>query len=153
MSKELITKHFIAVILVVSISGYGGYYFGAKSANKDFGAYGNQRGQFGNGQFRQGGPRQGQEGPRGGMRGGNFLSGEVLKLDDKSVTIKLNDGGSKTAYFVGSTTVDKSVVGTISDIKVGNRVMINGKGNSDGSVNAEMIQIRSNLPNQERPVK
>ncbi len=141
MSKELITKHVISVILLVAIAGYGGYYLG--SAKTGAGGAGFQRGQMPGGQG-AGGQRQGQgqNGQRGAMRGGNFLSGEVLKMDDKSVTIKLNDGGSKTAYFTASTSVDKSAVGAVSDLKTGDRVMVSGKANTDGSVNADTIQIR-----------
>lgn len=151
MTKELITKHIVAIILIAGVSGYGGYYYGSKKvASSGQGSF--ARGQFGaNGQMGQSGQRQGQVGQRVGARGGNLLTGEVLKMDDKSVTIKLNDGGSKTVYFTASTSVDKSVSGAVTDLKAGERVLVNGKANSDGSVNADLIQIRQiiNGVNQE----
>ncbi len=93
-----------------------------------------------------GGPQGGARGFRGGANGG-FVSGEVLSKDDKSVTIKLRDGGSKIIFLSGSTEVTKSAQGSAQDISVGAQVSTNGTANSDGSVTAQMIQIRPKMPN------
>ncbi len=81
----------------------------------------------------------------GGQQMGGSASGEIIAKDDKSVTIKLRDGGSKIVFFADSTEIAKSVSGTPNDLEVGKSVVINGKANQDGSITAESMQLRSNL--------
>ncbi len=72
----------------------------------------------------------------------NSVNGEVISKDDESITVKLNDGGSKIVFFSDKTNVSKIAIGTQADVAVGEQVMVSGTVNSDGSVNAAMIQIR-----------
>ena len=77
--------------------------------------------------------------------------GEVISADDKSITIKLRDGGSQIIFFTPSTPVTKSVSSSASDVAVGEQVTVSGAKNQDGSISAQSIQIRPNLPTQVRP--
>ena len=84
-------------------------------------------------------------GKTGGQTGGIFTSGEIISKDDKSVTIKLRDGGSKIVFFSNSTEITKSASGSINDLEVGKNISINSTANSDGSITAQTIQLRPAL--------
>ena len=89
---------------------------------------------------------QGRTGANSGRRMGGLgggVNGEVLSKDDKSITVKLQDGGSKIVFFSTSTRVMNSTEGSLGDLQQGKIVIVNGKTNSDGSVIADSIQIRS----------
>jgi hypothetical protein len=78
------------------------------------------------------------------MMGGNgFATGEVLSKDQTSLTIKLRDGGSKLLFLNTNTRIEKSTEGTISDVGVGQQITATGTPNTDGSITAQSIQIRS----------
>ena len=78
----------------------------------------------------------------GNGKGGNIVSGEVISQDDKSITVKTQDGSTKVVYFSDSTKVTKSTSGSKSDLKSGAQVMASGTTNTDNSVTAMDIQIR-----------
>lgn len=76
---------------------------------------------------------------------GGLIAGEVLTKDANSLTLKLRDGGSRIVFFSTSTRVSKMADGMIGDVSTGTTVTVNGATNQDGSVTAEMIQLRPNL--------
>ena len=80
------------------------------------------------------------------MNGAGFIAGEILAKDATSITIKGRDGSSKIVLYSGSTEVSKFAAGSIDDIAVGKFVSVNGKTNSDGSITAQLIQVRSDMP-------
>lgn len=129
-------------VIVAILAGGGGFYGGMK--------YGETRSYS---TFTDGGTRQegqGRERPRDGRQirfgnrvgGGDVVSGEILSKDDKSVTVKLRDGGSRIIFFGSTTEVGKFVSGGLGDLSIGTNVFVNGKANEDGSVVAQSIQIR-----------
>ena len=69
------------------------------------------------------------------------VSGEIIGSDDKSVTVKLQDGSSKIVLLSDSAQINKASVGAKEDLKTGENIVVFGTTNSDGSVTAQSIQI------------
>lgn len=133
---------FIAIVIIV---GGGAFYGGMRYGESQKSSAARNGFQTFTGNFPQGsGQRQGGQGRAFG--GANATSGEIISADDKSVTVKLPNGGSKIIFFSGSTKVTKSVDGSAADLTVGQTIMANGTANSDGSITADTIQLRPALP-------
>jgi len=74
---------------------------------------------------------------------GNAISGEIISISGENMTVGMEDGGSKIILFSDSTKINKFTEGTPEDLTVNENVVITGQTNSDGSVTAQTIQIRS----------
>jgi len=136
---------FIALVIIV---GGGSFYGGMKYAESRK-AVGSRNGfsGFNNLSAEERARFQGMGGPGGKGAGANFTNGEIISVDDKSVTLKLPGGGSKIIFFSDSTKITKSTEGNAEDLKVGETVMANGTTNQDGSITAETIQLRPVISN------
>jgi len=137
MANKIIAVFIAALVLVGAGAFYGGMVYG-KNQPKQSMRNGTQiqAGQLG-GQFN-----------RAGRAGANFISGEIIAKDDKSVTIKSADGGSKIVFLSGTMQIMKSVDGSMTDLATGKNAMITGSANSDGSLTAQSIQLRPASPNK-----
>ncbi|MCX6735169.1 MAG: DUF5666 domain-containing protein [Candidatus Peregrinibacteria bacterium] len=137
--KDNKTVMIVVAVLVVGIAFFGGmkYDQSQSTGQKSVGAYGQGRGGNGMG---------GANANRGGGRNG--ASGEILSMDDKSITLKLPTGGSRIVLLSDKTQVMKSTSGSKADLKIGLNLMVNGVTNADGSVTADNIQIRPAVPAQ-----
>jgi hypothetical protein len=136
MDKSNKTTVAIVVIVVAIAAFFGGMKYAQSQTTS---ASANQSGLAGLG---------GQGRTRGGNFGGaNATSGQILSMDDKSITVQIRAGGSKIIFYSPSSKITKSVDGTASDLKVGANIMANGTANSDGSLTAQTIQLRPDVPN------
>ncbi len=123
----------ITIILVVVVAA-GGFFAGMK--------YQQSRRLSFAGQFNgNGGPRNGQGQIPGNRQGFRPVNGEIISADDKSITVKLQDGSTKIVLFSASTLINKASQGSKEDLKIGEKVAVFGQANSDGSVTAQNIQL------------
>jgi len=143
MNKKLI----LLLILGFAIVGAGSFFGGMKYAESKNPLAGNfknltaeQRAQM---------TANGRNGGAGNRTGASFISGDILTKDDKSITIKLVDGGSKIVFYSASTQITKNATGTASDLEIGKAVSVNGSTNDDGSVTAQTIQMRPEMKIQQ----
>lgn len=135
----------VIAIVVAVIIGVLAFFGGMKYQQTVRGNF--RAGQFGgNGNYMmQGGQRGG--GPNGG-RGAGFRPaiGEIISSDDKSITVKMDDGSSKIVLVSDSTTINKTDPGSKTDLKVGTKVGVFGQDNN-GTVTAQNIQINPMIRN------
>lgn len=132
----------VGSVAVAVVVGGGAFFGGMKYAESKA-----PRGQFGANNAEGVGDHPGGGEFRGGQRGGGFTTGEILSKDDTSVTVKLQDGGSRIVFLSDSTQISKSVSGTLGDLVVGENVVVSGTANSDGSVTAQSVQLRPQIQN------
>ncbi len=127
----------ITAVVIASLTFYGGMRYAGK---KSLGVF---QGNLQNLSSQERQQRVQQMGANfGGRNGGGFISGEIISKDDKSITVKLHDGGSKIIFYSSATEIGKFVQGATSDLEVGKTVSVNGSTNQDGSLTAQSIQIR-----------
>lgn len=123
----------LVVVLVAAGAFYGGTLYQKTQAKTTFGQFARERrfGQNQTGMMRNGANR--------GF--GGAVVGDIVSIDNDSLTVKLQDGSSKIVNLSQSTTYSKTETGSKADLKSGTKVAAIGTSNSDGSVTAQNIQI------------
>ena len=144
-------KKLLPIFIITLLTATGGaFYGGMKYAESK-----SPRGQFSRADFRNLSPeereRRFQElgandgGSRGGLesgpRGRGFINGEIVSKDDASISLKLQDGGSRIVFFSESTEITQTTPATLDDLSLGMGVSVTGKPNPDGSLTASTIRI------------
>ncbi len=146
-------KTFIIFIAITFLVAGGAFYGGMKyGQGKTAGSFANLRNlspEERQQRFQQMGAGAIGLGARNGSQAGaNFISGEIISKDNQSITVKLQDGSSKIVFYSDTTNVGKFVNGVPADLEIGKTVTINGKANDDGSITAQSIQLRPEIPSQ-----
>lgn len=117
----------------------GGLFFGAQYAqNKGMDL---NLAQMYNGEMKQNGMMNQENGMMAEDKTGVTM-GNIVSMDETSITIKTPDGNTRKVFMDGSTGVIKSMKGNKSDLRAGQNVGVMGEVNPDGSVNAKMIQLK-----------
>lgn len=139
-------KKTLLIILVIVIAVGGGAFYGGMKYAQSKTSQTLSQGNFQNlspeeraQRFQQMGLGNGRSGNR---TGANFTAGEIIAKDDKSITVKMQDGGSKIIFYSDTTEIGKSATGTPGDLEVGKTVSVSGTANQDGSITSQSIQIR-----------
>lgn len=127
-------KNIALVVLLVALAAGGGFFTGMKYQESKIPSFA--------GRFRNGGPN-GSGGPNGGQNrfGGRPVTGEIINSDNKSITVKLQDGSSKIVLLSSNTSINKATQGSVADLTTGITAATFGIENSDGSITAQNIQI------------
>jgi hypothetical protein len=131
MLKNNLIKTIIIAIIVGALGFYGGIQY-QKSQKVSFSRGSQTFPGAANQQRTAGGQRN---------MGARPVSGEITSIDDNTITIKTQDGGSKIVIYSTSTKVNKTSEGSKSDLKVGEQVMAVGSESSDGTVTAQSISV------------
>jgi len=129
------TKQWVTLVVVAIVFAGGGFFGGMKYQASKTPAVMARTGASGPGAFA--GRRA------GGANGASFISGQVLSVSGSTITVKSTNGGSQVAVLAPSTQYRKAVDGASSDVVVGSQVTITGSTNSDGSLTAQSVQIRT----------
>lgn len=139
---------FVALILII---GFGAFYGGMKYPQSrtprgfspgDFQNFRSLSSAEREQRMRQFGGNGLRGGLGGGQKGGNGLAaGEIISKDDKTVTIKLSDSGSKIIFYSEATEIGRLAKGVVSDLEVGKNIAVTGAANADGSITAQSIQL------------
>lgn len=125
-------KNAKVIAIVLLIVGLGaGFFAGMKYQQSQ-----SSSARFGNFQ----GTRNGSFGQRN-QQGFRPVSGEIISTDDKSITVELADGSSRIVFLSDTTAISKSSHGAKSDLKTGEKVLVVGTDNSDGSITARNVQL------------
>jgi hypothetical protein len=132
-------KNLILFLGVLILGGGVGFFAGMKYQQ---GKQRNITRQF----FNKMGGKQGTGTSRLGFRP---VNGEIIAADEKSITVKLQDGSSKIVIISENTQINKAEQASKNDLKVGEKVAVFGQENSDGSVTAQNIQINPLLRERE----
>jgi len=131
------SRYLLPIVLIViglGVGFAGGYYFKSFNQQKQFNEMRNGAGQRGGIAIPSGGPAR-------NINGFNSIDGEVISNDDKSVTVKLGDESTKIIFFSESTIYSNFQEAKKEDLKIGIKISVFGKSNSDGSVTANRIQL------------
>lgn len=151
MTKRSI-KTYIPIIIACIIIGAGSFYGGmryerngsAAGPNANFSPQERQA-RMANGGFT--GTTQRTNGTR--TTGGGLLMGEIISKESTSITVKLQDGGSKIVFLSNATKIAKSIDGSTADLTVGAQVTTMGTANADGSITAQSVQLRTDMPKEQ----
>lgn len=136
----------VAIVLII-IAAAGGFYGGMKYQQSTSPIGGQiMRGQDGQRtRFQGGNGGAGGNAMRGGGQGFQPVMGEIISSDDKSITVKTDDGSSKIVVISTKTSINKSSEGSNTDLKVGEKVAVFGSENTDGSVTAQSVQLNPQM--------
>lgn len=125
----------VTIIFVVIAAGIG-FYGGMRYQQSQTSPVGGMM-QFGQGFARN---QSGQNG-QGRMGRGGATIGEVVSVDNNTITLQLQDGSSKIINLSSTTTYSKTDSASAGEVKKGTHIAVFGTSNSDGSMTAQNVQL------------
>ncbi|PIU73341.1 hypothetical protein COS78_02810 [Candidatus Shapirobacteria bacterium CG06_land_8_20_14_3_00_40_12] len=136
----MLNKNILLVVVLVLLVAGGSFGVGYKVAQLKTRA--TIAGRFGDMRTQGLGQGTGQNGvKRSAGIGRNQIAGDIIALDDKSLTLKMIDGSSKIILLSDSMMVNKTTAAAKGELKVGGKIAVFGAVNTDGSVTASSIEL------------
>ncbi len=138
VKKNMQHKKFdLVTLIIVTISmGIAGFFWGLLyQKNKGIKSQMGEMGRQVRGMTKQ----------RSGFQGKQSVSGEVVSVDENTITVKTSDGGSKVIVYTNDIKVDKTTEGAIADVVTGTNITTFGS-ESNGTVVAERISVGVSVP-------
>lgn len=130
----------IVSAVLIAIAFYGGMRFAkASGADSRSAAFAGMEGRFPGGRTRTGGDTDVPMMPRGGE---NMTRGEIISVDENSVTIKTEVNGSKIVMLSDETQISETVNVPKENLAAGKTVMVTGSADNTGIISADTILIR-----------
>jgi len=138
----------LIVVLVAGATGAAAYNMGKQAGvTEGLAARNNFFQARGGGAAAQGGAAggaaaqgNGARGGQGGTAAGNFATGQVKSINGNDLEISTATDVTKVK-LTDSTQISKTVSGTPSDIKTGDRIVVQGSKGADGALQANSIQL------------
>lgn len=72
-----------------------------------------------------------------------LAAGEIAQIDDGSLTLKNEKGEMRKVMIDSSTQLKKSEEASMDDLEEGKRASVIGRVNPDGSITAQVVQVKS----------
>ncbi|HEY0689839.1 MAG TPA: hypothetical protein VGD71_12450 [Kribbella sp.] len=123
------------VVLAIGLAGGAGLHAAFAGGGSTPQAGGGGYGARGQGGYPQG---QGQGRPGGGGAGGGGTVGTIVSADSSQLVVKTQTG-NVTVKLTGSTAIEINAKGTVSDLKTGEQVVVNGT-TSNGTLTADTVR-------------
>ena len=82
---------------------------------------------------------------RNGTQLGRAVNGEIISVEDETITIKTQEDDTRIVIFSDSTRINKTNEGSIADLQIGEQVMVVGAEDTSGAVTAQNISIGEGL--------
>jgi hypothetical protein len=140
MSKRVLVGLAILVLVIMAAGGgfFAGTAVGASRARQDLfqGRFGGQAGQ--GSQFQRP-ARTPQPGQGGGARSGGGIMGTIKSVEGDTLIVTTSEGDTQV-HATDTTFIEKYTAVGVEDLEVGERVVVSGSQNDDGSVTARSIQ-------------
>lgn len=124
----------MVIIILVLIVGTGAFFGGIQYQKRQ------RPGLEFNGQGGQWPSRRLGNGQNGNTRP---VSGQIINSEDKSITVKMQDGSSKIVFVSDNTSITEATAASKQSLQTGKQIMMFGTGNSDGSITAQNIQLNT----------
>jgi hypothetical protein len=131
----MIKKSLIKIIALAIVVGLLGFYGGIQYQKSQKGNFSGSAKGLTNGAIQQRGFNR-----QGNGSGFSPVSGQIVSIDDNTITIKTQDGSSKIIIYSTSTKVNKTTEGSRSDLKIGETIMTIGS-ESSGTITAQSISV------------
>jgi hypothetical protein len=143
MSKRVLVGLAILALVIMAASGgfFAGTAVGASRARQDLfqGRFGGQGGQAGQSSQFQRPARTPQPGQGGGARSGGGIMGTIKSVEGDTLVVTTSEGDTQV-HATDTTFIEKYTAVGVGDLEVGERVVVSGSQNDDGSVTARSIQ-------------